>query len=314
MFVEIPLAQLVAPPEPLRATMSDEGMSDLVDSIRQVGVMFPLIVTPAPSNAYDWNGVEGEERIRLHLAAMEKFEIIDGHRRSIACDRAGVHKVWCNVFLDVGEARHAMMLHANIMREDVTPAEEGWQFVELATKHDWSLEKLMRVFHVSEHYINERCELVSKDAEIAQAVHERKINLGQAHELLREKDAARRYTRLLLVLEHGYNARELRVMRQNYEAEQRNAQTEMPLHTPEYAPAPPAGAPPVCEWCGLAEDQDNMRAIHAHSYHLRELRAVCDQVGVKNLLGDKKAPSGVAATPGDGRSLLSVTGDKPVSA
>lgn len=291
MILEVPFALLIPPPEPLRATMSDENMADLVDSIRQVGLMFPLIVTLADTDAYHKDGLQGEELIRQHLAAMAPLEIIDGHRRQIACERVGMPRVYCNIFLDVDEAKHAMMLHANIMREDVTPAEEGWQFLELATKYQWGIEKLMRVFRVSENYINERCELVSKDVDVAKAVHERKINLGQAHELLREKDAARRHTRLLVTLEHGYNARELRTMRMNLEAERQSAQQEFPPHTPEWAPAPPPDAPKECEWCGPTEDLDNLRQVYVHSYHLRELRAICDQVGVKNLLAGKKPVS-----------------------
>ena len=292
LMLEIPRTQLMPPPEPLRATMTDEGMQDLVDSILAVGVLFPLIVTPKNGvEAYTTDGLSPEEILRQHLAAQCPFEIIDGHRRLIAMERAQVFKVWCNVFADPGDAKHAMMLHANIMREDVTPAEEGWQFLELATKYEWSLDKLMRVFRVTESYINDRVELVQKDPEIAQAVHNRQINIGQAHELLREKDPTRRHTRLLVTLEHGYNARELRVMRMNLEAERANAQLAMPMHTPEHSPAPDPFAPPACEWCGQADDQDNMQRVGVHSYHLRELRAICDQVGIKNLLAGKKPVS-----------------------
>jgi ParB family transcriptional regulator, chromosome partitioning protein len=287
MFLEIPHGQLVPPPEPLRATMTDEGMDDLVESIRLVGVLFPLIVTLTKDPDVDYSGIEGEELIRVHLAAMSNFEIIDGHRRWMACQRAGVVSVWCNVFLDVQDAKHAMMLHSNIFREDVTPAEEGWQFLELANKYQWSLEKLMRTFKVSENYINDRVELVSKDQGIAQAVHLREINLAQAHELLRERDPERRRTRLLLTKEHGYNARELRVMRQNLEKEIVGAQQELMPHTPEFATPPPAAAPKKCLWCGSSEDPDNMREIPVHWYHEREVRAVCDQVGIKHLVGDE---------------------------
>lgn len=292
MMLEIPRAQLMPPPEPLRATMTDEGMQDLVDSILAVGVLFPLIVTPKNGvEDYTTEGLSPEEIIRTHLAAMCPFEIIDGHRRLLAMERAQVFAVWCNVFDNPGDAKHAMMLHANIMREDVTPAEEGWQFLELATKYEWSLDKLMRVFRVTENYINDRVELVQKDQEVAQAVHNRQINIGQAHELLREKDPARRHTRLLICIEHGYNARELKAMRMNLEAERANAQLAMPLHTPEHSIAPDPFEPQPCEWCGLAEDQDNMRKVNVHSYHLREVRAVCDQLGSKRLLAPAPPPA-----------------------
>jgi ParB family transcriptional regulator, chromosome partitioning protein len=277
-------AKLLPPLEPLRVSMTDDGMHELVESIRAIGVLFPLLVRPAgdgPACKAAGSDIVELERYMEHGG---QFQIIDGHRRWLACEKAGVQLLPCTVTGADYDTAHAMMLHANIMREDVSPAEEGWQFVELSTKHQWSLERLMRVFKVSESYINDRAELVSKDDTIAQAVHTRQINLSQAKELLREKDVARRHTRLQLAIEHGYNSKELRVMRQNLESELAVAQGAIAFHTPEHSLAPDPSAPRVCLWCGQGEDPENLRTVDVHSYHLRELNAVVNQVGIKNLL------------------------------
>jgi ParB-like chromosome segregation protein Spo0J len=194
------------------------------------------------------------------------------------------------------ESKHAIMLHAGIFREQFTPAEEGWQFLELATKYQWSLDRLMRVFKVTEDYINDRVDLVQKDDVIAQAVHTRQINLSQAHELLREKDPERRRTRLLLAIEHGYNAKELRVMRQNLESERAQAQGSLPIHTPPASVAPDPAAVPKCIWCDQGHDPENMRQVWVHWYHLPEVEAICNQVGVKNVLRAHEPPSTAGAT------------------
>ena len=80
-------------------------------------------------------------------------------------------------------------------------------------------------------------------------------------------------------------------MRMNLEAERANEQRPLPLHTPEHATAPDPFAPQPCEWCGQADDQDNMRKVNVHSYHLREVRAVCDQLGSKKLLAAAPPPA-----------------------
>src|SRR6267154_1655487 len=45
----IPRAQLLPPPEPMRVTISDDHIEELVESLRTMGQLVPLIVTPAES-------------------------------------------------------------------------------------------------------------------------------------------------------------------------------------------------------------------------------------------------------------------------
>jgi ParB family chromosome partitioning protein len=254
---------LVPPSEPMRVAMQDDAMHDLVQSITELGLLQVLLVAPAG----------------------DKWEIIDGHRRFVASEKIGVEFLPCRVFDNPDAARHAMMLDATMCHEDFTPAEEGQQFVELSQKYGWTLDQLCEKFRKSESYINSRVVLVTQDQRIADAVNARKINMAQAHELLHEKDPERRGTRLLLCLEHGYNARELRAMRLNLEGERVTTETGVTPHTPEFAAPPPPGEPVTCEWCGGGEDPENLRQLWVHWYHMRELRAVCNQVGARNLLG-----------------------------
>ncbi len=267
-FRMIQRAHLLPPSEPMRVSMDDERMADLKRSIRDVGVLQALLVFPIE----------------------DKYEIIDGHRRYVATEDLPEEFLPCRVFASAEEARYAMMLDATMCHEDFTPAEEGQQFVELAGKYGWTLEQLCAKFRKSESYINGRVILVTKDPRIQAAVNARQINMAQAHELLHEKDEERRRTRLLLCLEHGYNARELKAMRTNLEVERQVTETGTTVYMPENATPPPAGEPIACEWCGPVTDPENLRQLWVHWYHLRELRAVCNQVGARNLLGAAPAP------------------------
>lgn len=280
----VPRAQIVPPDEPLRVEMGDERMSELVLSIRAIGVLHPLLVRPAGDDAVTRAACSCVDAMREFVRGGGLLQVIDGHRRSIACEKAGVELVPVTVTNADHDTLHTMMLHANIMREDVTPAEEGWQFLELANKHKWSIERLMKVFRVSEDYINTRVELVQKDPAVAAAVHTGVLNLAQAKELLREKNDERRRTRMLLAIEHGYNAKELRVMRQNLESERLVLEGNTQPHTPEFSATPDTAPAPECVWCGECKDPENLKMVQVHWYHLRELMAVVNQVGARNLL------------------------------
>lgn len=286
----VPLLQLVPPDEPLRVQMGDEPMSELVASILAVGVLFPLLVRPAGDHEHVLTVCNSVSSLASYVRSGQKLQVIDGHRRMIACEKAGVLLVPVTVTDADDETLHTMMLHANIMREDVTAAEEGWQFLELATKHGWDMEKLTRVFHRSESYINTRVRLVQDDPAVAAAVHTRELNLAQAQELLREKDPERRRTRMLLALEHGYNARELRVMRQNLESERVALAGNLTPHTPPDSVAQDAPPPAECVWCAGTKDPENLRIFQVHWYHIPELLAVVRQVGPRALLTGEQTP------------------------
>lgn len=277
-------AFLVPPPEPLRASMSEQGIEELAESMRGLGVLMPLVVTP--SDPARFRGAQGgfEGELDDYYTKGGTFEIIDGHRRYTAAERAGIELLPCSVFFDVEQAKFAMMLHANICREDVTPAEEGWQFMELSEKHQWSMADLVRFFHVSEYYINERVDLVRKDAKVAAAVHERLLNLSQAKVILKAKDPTLRAYLFEQATVHGATTRSLQVMTQNYAADIAAGQGDLRLHTPENSPAPAGNPLEVCIWCRGGADPENLRQVHVHWYHKAELDAVVEKLGAHNVL------------------------------
>jgi len=181
------------------------------------------------------------------------------------------------------DTRYLIMLHEQVVRADVTPVEEGVLFLQLAEKHQWSMDDLLRVFKRSENYINDRVELVQKDTKVAEAVQRGDINLGQAKQVLRPKDPSFRLYLLDQAATHGANARTLQQMIVNKEQEERSAQGELKLHTPELATAPEAPPAMVCIWCRSGDNPEHMRVVQVHWFHQKDLEAVCEQLGVHNL-------------------------------
>jgi ParB family chromosome partitioning protein len=285
----LPRKQLIAPTEPMRASMGETPMEELVESLKTVGQLYPLIVKPYGDGPASKAALENPVELKRFAKAGNSFEIIDGHRRMLAAERAGIELLECKVVNPANLPSYAAMLHANIIREDMTPAEEGWQFVDLSVKHQWSLQQLMDTFRVSESYINARVELVQKDETVAVAVHTRQINMAQAQQVNRAKDSTLRAYLLDQAVTHGANARSLEVMRQNWNSEQAAAQGSLLPHTPAASVVPDPDAQPKCIWCGQGHDPENFRQFQVHWYHQAELQAVVDQLGAKNLLAGTPA-------------------------
>lgn len=294
----IPRAQLLPPPEPMRVTISDEHIEELVESIKTMGQLVPLLVTPAHPDRSLAPGFHTPEWVKAYLSVGDTFEIIDGHCRYLAAEFVPLKELQCSVFLDVAEARHAMMLHAGIIRQSFTAFEEGKQFIELSNKHGWSLDDLCKTFHRSEGYINDRVSIASAPDAIALAVHSRAINLAQAKQILRAKDEMLRGYLLDQAQVHGATARTLEVMIHNWKVENDPRPDGEKLHTPANANEPDPAAPKVCIWCREGHDPHNFRELIVHWYHERDLMAIVNEVGSHNL-----HRAAAAASPG--RNVIS---------
>lgn len=101
----LPLAALVANPAQPRRDFAEEALEELAESIRQQGIIQPLLVRP----------LEGSDR----------FQIVAGERRWRAAARAGLAEVPVYVRkMDEREAMAAALIE-NLQREDLNPVEEA---------------------------------------------------------------------------------------------------------------------------------------------------------------------------------------------
>lgn len=85
----------------------DEKMEDLVRSIRENGVLSPILVRPC---------------------GVEKFETISGHRRVYACNKVGMRTIPAIIREMSDEEAIIAMVDANIQREELLPSERAFAF------------------------------------------------------------------------------------------------------------------------------------------------------------------------------------------
>lgn len=246
------LSTLVEPPLPVRAAMDEQALDDLTESVRRMGLLQPLIVVP--SDGF--------------------FEIVAGHRRYIACRRAGVNPVPCMVYADAELAREAAKLHENIYREDLTAAEEGIFYAQLIEQGNLTEDELCVKVRQSPEYIYARVDLLKGDPEVLQAVLNRKITFSVAKELNRVTDEPHRRYLLDSCVKGGASANTVKHWVHDWKLSKILAPAPAPaLPSPE-GPLGPAGPSTWCEVCGVAADQQNLVLVSVHKWELETFRKV----------------------------------------
>lgn len=107
---ELKLAELVSfknHPFQVRDEQSDPRMAELIESVRAVGILNPLLVRPA---------------------ADRKYEIISGHRRVYAAEKAGLDEVPAIIREYTDEEATILMVDSNLQREEILPSEKAWAY------------------------------------------------------------------------------------------------------------------------------------------------------------------------------------------
>ena len=89
--------------------IENESMTELTDSIKEHGILNPLLVRP----------LEGEDG---------KYEIISGHRRFYTAQKLGMRKVPCTVHFIDRDAATVMMVDSNYQRTELLPSEKAWAY------------------------------------------------------------------------------------------------------------------------------------------------------------------------------------------
>lgn len=146
-----------------RKHFSENELNELAESIRQNGVLQPIIVRQHGENSY---------------------EIIAGERRWRACKKAGLRFIP----VIVKEASDKEVLHyaiiENIQRENLTPIEEAESYEKLRIDYNYTHEELAQVLGKSRSYISNILRLNSLDEDIKRSLQSKNISAGHARALI----------------------------------------------------------------------------------------------------------------------------------
>jgi len=144
-----------------RKIFDEENLDDLTNSIKERGIIQPIIVR----NSSDHNS---------------KFEIIAGERRWLAARKAGLH----DIPVVVTEADDLKSLEfaivENVQRHDLNPLEEAQGYKRLIDEFSYDQEKVSKFIGKSRSYITNSLRLLNLPSEILKFIEEKKISAGHA--------------------------------------------------------------------------------------------------------------------------------------
>jgi len=161
----LPVAYLTPNPNNPRKTFGDEALADLTASIKERGVVQPLIVRPVPGSA-------------------DHFEIIAGERRWRAAQKAGLHDVPVIVREANDKESLEIAIIENVQRADLNAVEEARGYQQLIDLYHYSQQELADVIGKSRPHIANTLRLLALPDEIQILVASGHLSAGHGRALL----------------------------------------------------------------------------------------------------------------------------------
>lgn len=180
----VEVEKIVPNPYQPRKEFDEAHLRDLADSIRQYGVLQPLVVTrketPRPDGGLDVT-----------------YELIAGERRLRASKMAGVSRVPV-IIQDVRDSRTKLELAIieNLQREDLNPVDRALAFERLADEFHFKHTEIARKIGKSREYVSNSLRLLALPKEILLALQEGRITEGHARPLMMLGDKPEEQTTL----------------------------------------------------------------------------------------------------------------------
>ena len=154
-----------------RKNFDEANLEDLTNSIKERGVIQPIIVRKSNSDN-------------------SKYEIIAGERRWLAARKAGLHDIPVVVTAadDLKSLEFAIV--ENVQRHDLNPLEEAYGYKRLIDEFSYDQEKVSKFIGKSRSYITNSLRLLNLPHEVLKLVEEKKLSSGHAKILVGLENAA----------------------------------------------------------------------------------------------------------------------------
>ncbi len=184
-YQELPIAAIRPNPYQPREHFDEEALGALADSIREVGLLQPVLVRPAGDG----------------------FELIAGERRWRAAKRAGMSSIPALVRDSDDPSALEQALVENVQREELNPLEEAGAYQQLIEDFRLTHEQLASRVGRSRASISNTLRLLQLPPSIQRAVRERQLTMGHARALLGSPDRSFQETLARLAIKDDLSVR-----------------------------------------------------------------------------------------------------------
>ena len=148
-----------------RKNFNKENLEDLTNSIKEQGVIQPILVRPSKNTS-------------------GKYEIIAGERRWLASQNAGLHEIPV-VVIEVDDVKSLeFAIVENVQRQDLNAIEEAKGYQRLVDEFNYNHEKLSQFIGKSRSYIANSLRLLNLPDDILLMVEQGNLTAGHARSLI----------------------------------------------------------------------------------------------------------------------------------
>jgi ParB family chromosome partitioning protein len=208
-IVELSLDSIVPNRNQPRNSFDDDSLNDLAESIREFGVIQPIVVRK--------------------LDKKDKYEIIVGERRYRATKKTGINTIPSIIVKNINDIDSLeMALIENLHRDDLNPMEKAYTFKQLIDEFKITHDKLSKRIGKSRAAITNTLRLLSLPVEVQELISEEKLSEGHARSLLGIEEE-KRVKIANLIVKNGLSVRDVEKMAGGRKARKSQEQGEKVL-------------------------------------------------------------------------------------
>ena len=167
----VAIERIESNPEQPRLAFNEDTLDELAASIREHGVLQPILVRPIDDNRY---------------------QLIAGERRWRASKIAGLTTIPALIEEIDDDTALEISIIENLQREDISPLDEAAMYDRMIREHGYSIRKLADKLGKDKGYLENRLRLADAPPEVRELVSLRKDTLSHAYELMKVQDPRKR--------------------------------------------------------------------------------------------------------------------------
>ncbi len=192
-IIEIPLNEIRSNPYQPRTTFDEEALEELATSIKEHGVVEPVIVKKS----------------------IKGYELVAGERRTKASSIAGKETIPAIIkdFSDLEMMEIALI--ENIQRENLNPIEEAKAFANIIKETNMTQEEIASKFGKSRSYVTNLLGLLNLPSEVQKKVEEKKLSMSHARALSKITDPDKVKQLAEKAIKENLNVREIEKLTNN---------------------------------------------------------------------------------------------------
>ena len=188
----IEIEKIKSNPYQPRKTFDQDGLKALAESIREHGILQPLLVS----------------RMQKDTGGPTEYQLVAGERRLLAAKMAGLSQVPVIVRVSTEREKLEVALIENVQREDLDALEKAEAFKRLQDEFKFLQKDIAQMIGKSRESVANTLRLLDLPLEIKNGLRENKISEGHARAILAVQDAEKQKNVFATVVRNGLSVRE----------------------------------------------------------------------------------------------------------